>query len=346
MINILKQITCIITSFTLLTAQPVFSQHVQFENIQTNTGASFRGLAVVDDSVAWVSGSKGWVGKSTNGGNDWIFRRVKGFEGCDFRSLYAFDSKKAVIANAGAPAYILLTTDGGLNWKVVYQNNDSAAFFDGIDFWNNKAGVIYGDPIGGHMLLLQTNDGGLTWKELPKHSRPVLEKGEASFAASGTAIRCLGQNKIIIATGGIVSRLLISADKGITWSSVKTPIIQGLNTRGIFSFACTDKHKIIIVGGDYKMDSLRAGNAFFSNDGGKTWCAPLATTRGYRECVEAIDEETLIAAGPGGTDISYDHGQRWQPLSDEEQFHVLRKSRNGKRIIMAGSSGKICVLKL
>ena len=66
---------------------------------------------------------------SSNGGNNWSFTQVKGFEKADFRSLYAFNAKAAVIANAGSPANILVTNDGGLHWQVVYTNTDLCCFF-------------------------------------------------------------------------------------------------------------------------------------------------------------------------------------------------------------------------
>ena len=79
----------------------------------------------------------------------------------------------------------------------------SAAFFDGIGFWNDKEGIIYGDPLKNRLLLLRTNDGGKSWEAFPEQDRPLLAAGEASFAASGTTIRCIGTQKvIIIATGG------------------------------------------------------------------------------------------------------------------------------------------------
>lgn len=217
----------------LLFSQTCYSQHLK--TIVPHTGASFRGLSVVDNAVAWVSGTKGWVGISVDAGNSWNFKQVKGFENNDFRSLYAFDNKTAVIANAGTPAYILYTNDAGDTWQQVYKNEDSAAFFDGVDFWNDKEGIIYGDPIDGHMLLLHTGDGGKSWKELPLSQRPVLKPGEASFAASGTCIHCFDDNKLVIATGGSISRLWVSENKGKSWTAISAPILQGQSSRGIFS---------------------------------------------------------------------------------------------------------------
>ena len=88
---------------------------------------------------------------------------VKDFEAVDFRSLYAFDSLNAIIANAGSPASILKTVDGGKTWKEVYHNEHKDIFLDGIDFWDSQRGLIYGDPINSHMQILKTSDGGNTW---------------------------------------------------------------------------------------------------------------------------------------------------------------------------------------
>ncbi len=327
-------------------SQSIIGQEIHWKTIVPKTDASFRGLSLADDNVAWISGSKGWVGRSINGGTDWTFAQVKGFEKNDFRSLYAFDANNAIIANAGSPAYILRTSDGGQTWKVVYQNNDTAAFFDGIDFWNNKEGIIYGDPIKGRMTILKTKDGGRTWQELPENSRPVLADGEASFAASGTNIHCYGNNKVIIATGGKVSRLFISTDKGATWKINTPPVIHGESSTGIFSFSFLNDNSGIIVGGDYKQDTLKNDHVFYTSDRGKNWREPVVPTWGYRECVTYINPLTVLATGPSGTDISYDGGKNWKPLSDEKGFHVVRKSRKGQLIIIAGAGGRINKLTL
>lgn len=311
-------------------------QQLHFKAIAIDTAYSFRGLSVVDDSVAWVSGIKGVVGRSTNGGHAWTFKQVKDFEKKDFRTLYAFNAQEAVIANAGSPACVLRTADGGKNWSVVYTNKDSAAFFDGIDFWNDQEGIIYGDPIQGRMLLLKTTDGGKTWQELPLESRPQMAEGEASFAASGTGIRCGRHERVVIATGGKRSRLFTSGDGGKNWTSREMPIIQGRSSTGIFSFAfsdcCPDG---IIVGGDYLNDTLKQAHVFYTP--GKDWKAPITGTGGYRECVEMLDENGMaIAVGPGGSDLTVDGGKNWKPLG-YTGFHVIRKARKGKLVLAAGN---------
>jgi photosystem II stability/assembly factor-like uncharacterized protein len=334
-----------LTFLLLLLTQCVYGQHPQLKTIVPKIDASFRGLSVVDDGIAWVSGTKGWVGHSENGGQDWTFAEVKGYEKCDFRSLYAFDAKNAIIANAGIPEVILRTADGGVSWKVVYKNDDTAAFFDGVDFWNEHDGIMYGDPLQGRMMVLRTKDGGQSWQELPASSRPLLDKDEASFAASGTCIRCTGKNKVIIATGGKVSRLWVSEDRGNKWHTVPTPILHGENSTGIFSFAFHNEQNGIIVGGDYKRDSLKTDHIFYTINAGGQWKVPKIPTGGYRECVTYLTKEMVIATGPSGTDISNDGGVTWHLLSAEKGYHVIKKSRKGSVIIMAGTAGKISLLQ-
>ena len=316
-------------------------QEYQLKKVDANTTATFRGLSIVDNDVAWLSGTKGSVGITKDGGHTWTFNQVSGFETADFRSLYAFDGQRAIIANVGSPASILMTDDSGKTWKPVYTNNHKDAFIDGVDFWNGKDGIMYGDPIDGKMLLLRTADSGMTWASIP--SSPLLETGEASFAASGTGIRCTGKQEVTIATGGVVSRLWRSIDKGDRWSAIPVPIVQGQSTTGIFSIVKTGK-TWIVAGGDFKNETLDKDHCYYSTDEGIRWLAPTVPIRGYRECVELVAKEILIATGPSGSDISYDNGINWKALSDERGLHVVRKARKGTLVMAAGDKGMIYIV--
>ncbi|MBS1488589.1 MAG: oxidoreductase [Bacteroidetes bacterium] len=318
------------------------AQDYTWKNIPVNVKSSFRALSVVNDHVAWVSGSKGWIGRTQNGGKSWTFRQVSNFESLDFRSLYAFDSLRCIAANAGSPAYIFLTTDGGKNWKAVYQNDHKEAFIDGLDFWNNEKGIAYGDPLQGKMLLIATHDGGTTWADLAENLRPELKPGEASFAASGTGIRCYDKKKVTITTGGKVSRLWTSHDNGTTWSVAELPLLQNVETGGAFSSAFWGKRGVV-VGGDFKNEAQTGKHIFCTDDRAKSWVLPLRPTRGLRECVEYLGKDNLIAIGPQGCDTTNDGGYNWYALSDEPGFHVVRQARQGKLIVAAGN-GKIAVI--
>ncbi|GHN01292.1 oxidoreductase [Cytophagales bacterium WSM2-2] len=325
----------------ILSFQKTIGQY-QWKNTDVAIKSSFRALSVIDNSVAWVGGTKGTIGRTRDGGKTFSFRQVPGCETLDFRSVYAFDSLNVVIANAGSPAYILRTNDGGKSWKQVYKNEIKEAFIDGIDFWSDKKGMIYGDPINGRMLMISTSDGGMTWGDVPEDQRPLLKEGEASFAASGTGIRCFEKKKIAITTGGKISRLWNSEDAGMTWTVSDLPILQGIESAGAFSSVFWGK-KGVVVGGDYKNEAQTGQHVYVTTDKRKTWTLPIKPTRGLREAVEFLGNDYLIAVGPQGADLSNDGGLNWTALSDEKGFHTIRKARDGSLIIAAGN-GKISVI--
>lgn len=301
---------------------------------------SIRGVSVWNDSIAWVSGSNGWIGRTDDRGSTWDWCQVIGHQDTDFRDIEAFSAEEAIILSAGSPLVILRTSDGGKNWTEVYRDERPEVFFDGMDFWDNRRGIAYGDPIGGLMQLLITDDGGCTWRDVTQAANMTLADGEAGFAASGTGIRALRGGHIRIATGGRISRLIHGTRYGRRWRTYPCPILQGRASTGIFSIAFLDKQYGVAVGGDYQQDTLRRDAVYLTVDGGRTWQAPVEGTSGYRSAVEYIDRYNLIAVGTSGGDYSADGGHTWQRFTDEG-YHAVRKAKQGSWIIAAGSQGKI-----
>jgi photosystem II stability/assembly factor-like uncharacterized protein len=327
----------------ILLAMLAFSQTPKIDVLASGRKTSIRGLSVVTDNVLWVSGSNGTVGTSINGGKDWKWFQVKGFEKMDFRDIEAFDGATAIIMSVDTPAYILRTTDGGYNWKVVYQNRKPGMFLDAMEFWNSESGIVIGDPIDGKIFIARTFDGGYSWKELPEQFKPKADKGEACFAASGTNVRALDRDEAVFVTGGMSSNVFIRADK------IKLPIVQGKESTGANSIAVWDNKKenggkkMIVVGGDFSRDSSSVNNCFYSNNRGKSWNAPKQAPHGYKSCVEYITEKQLITCGTSGVDYSTDGGENWNILS-KDGFHVVRKAKDGTAVYLAGGNGKVAKL--
>jgi len=305
-----------------------------------DTKTSLRGLSVVNDRVVWVSGSNGTVGKSTDGGETWKWMVVKGFEKRDFRDIEAFDAATAVIMAVDAPAYILKTVDGGQSWKVVYENKMEGMFLDAMAFWNENAGIVLGDPIGGKFFVARTFNGGDSWQEVPDNYKPNAATGEACFAASGTNIRPLDRDEAVFVTGGLKSRLFIRD------SAITLPLLQGKETTGANSVAVLDANRVnggttmMVVGGDFNDPKSAVDNCFYTTDRGKTWTAPKKGPLGYRSSVEYLSKKHLITCGITGVDYSTDGGKTWEGISTEG-FHVVRIAKNGAAIYLAGSGGKI-----
>ncbi len=321
---------------------------------------SFRGLSVVNDDVVWVSGSRGTIARSTNGGKTFSFSQIKGYEKSDFRDIEAFDEQTAIIMSSGTPAYILKTTDGGRTWKEVFKRMDTAYFLDAMDFWDHKKGVLVGDPINGHFVLLKTTDGGNTWQELDTSKTPRAMEGEAVFAASGTSLRCWGKKDFGFVTGGSISRFIRQTSNQTIYSAISTGIIHGKSSQGAFSFAVSNlQNKLLFAGGDYLNDgdtsntdctilninpetnNISPQHPFLTNE-----------TSGYKSAIEIVEDGkaywsfTIITTGTNKTHIanqksSY-NGQFLNKIATyNEPFHTVRKAKKGKAIYLAGPKGKI-----
>jgi hypothetical protein len=328
--------------FLLFSTSIVYAQkrspHVEI--LTSGTKTSLRGLSVVNDNIVWVSGSNGTVGKTTNGGKNWKWVTVKGFEQIDFRDIEAFDATTAVIMGIGSPAYILRTIDGGDTWKVVYENKRKEMFLDAMEFWNEQTGIVVGDPVDGRFFIARSTDGGNTWKDDPVVNRPVADTGEGCFAASGTNIRALNRDESVFISGGLKSRMFLK-DKVIT-----LPIIQGKETTGANSISVYDYFKknggtrLIVTGGDFNTDTSTKLNCFYSNNRGKTWHQPKTPPHGYRSCVEFLSKKDIVSCGLNGVDYSFDGGKNWSWIS-KESFHVVRIAKLGPSIYLAGRDGKV-----
>ncbi len=324
----------------LLVALPFWAtaQKYQLKPLFTDAKTSMRGLSVVNKNVIWVSGSRGTIGKSIDGGKTWQWIQPKGYEKLDFRDIQAFDHQKAIVVNAGSPAYILSTVDGGKTWRENYKNIDSAAFFNGMDFWDGQNGMVFGDPMNHKMQLLRTDDGGLTWKNISEQLKKPMQVGEAGFAASGTSIKTAGNGKVWIATGGVVSNIYHSANYGKSWKVFKCPILQGESSTGVFSIDFFDENNGVAVGGNYLNDKDNQNNVLLTHNGGKKWKKPDQPVSGYRSGVVFVTKDFLVATGTSGTDISTDGGKRWQNISNLS-FNAV-KTADGL-VVLVGGKGNI-----
>ncbi len=294
---------------------------------------SLRGLSVVTDKIIWVSGSQGTVGRSIDGGNTFTWMTVKGFEKTDFRDIEAFSATNAIIMGIATPAYILKTTDGGNNWKVVFENNNKDMFLDAMEFWNERSGIVIGDPVNDKIFIARTFDGGDTWTNIPTQNYPVADSGEACFASSGTNIRALNKKEAVFISGGLRSRMFIRDKK------IDLPILQGKQTTGANSIAVkTVKKKttLIVVGGDFTTKDSTSKNCVITNDSGQSFTTPAVAPHGYRSCVEYLKGDNWISCGLNGIDYSTDNGNTWTWIS-QEGFHVCKKAKKGKAVFFAGA---------
>jgi len=310
--------------------------------LQTGKPTSIRGLSVVDDNVAWISGSRGYIAITRDGGKTWDWTQVKGFEKADFRDIEAFSDKDAVIMSSGTPALVLKTTNGGATWQEKYRNTDTTYFLDAMDFDSPKHGLILGDPIKNKFLLLETNNGGETWA--PFKNVPDALPGEAAFAASGTCLRVTNGN-ILIASGGSNSRLISYSQKKEIWDYSNFPITHGKASQGAFSVA-VGKNNGIMIGGNYEKDKMTDSvSVSYIPHPFKLLNVTVKHPAGFQSCVEYITGNTFLATGTPGSNITTDGGINWTQI-DGTSYNVCRKAKRGKLVLLAGNGGKIGILKM
>jgi len=310
----------------------------RLEPLASGVAESLRGLSVVDDRVAWVSGTRGHVGRTTDGGATWIFTRVAGHEERDLRDVEAFSAERALVVAVASPGLILETVDGGATWTERFRDERREVFLDGIDCAGERC-VAFGDPIGGRYQVVVSDDSGRSWRPI---EGPGALDGEAAFAASGRSIRLGADGRVRLGTGGAAARVLLETADG--WQAAATPLAAGEATRGVFALAEVGAGRWVAVGGDFRAEGERAGSAAVSDDGGRTWRPAETPPGGYRSAVESLGGNRLLATGPTGTDASDDGGRTWRPLA-ADGFHVAARARTGELVLLAGADGRLARLR-
>ncbi len=344
----------ILTIGMLLLFPGWLSSQIKWQALDSGVKAGFRGMSVVDENTVWLSGTDGTVMRTIDGGKTFNNVSIVQIDKYDFRDVHAFDRDTAVVLNAGSPGAIYRTENGGTTWTRVYNDTRAEIFFDAMDFWDDKHGIAFGDAIAGRLVIIRTTDGGKSWSEIPRSQQPQIQTGEGGFAASGTCLIATGTQTVWIATGSHrpnqssdFSRLLVSRDRGKTWSSVKVPIPRNPSS-GIFSVCFSDKKNGVAVGGDYRKPDNVQNNIAITSDGGKTWSVPKFKNErqrpsGFRSVVVATmqnGKSIFVAAGTNGIDVSSDNGQTWQRQADLAT-NVLFASPRKKTLFGAGPNGVV-----
>ncbi|MGA3041672.1 MAG: glycosyl hydrolase, partial [Bryobacteraceae bacterium] len=248
----------------------------------------------------------------------WHAAVVPGAGDLDFRAVRALDSHTAWLMSSGtgAKSRIYRTDDGGQHWSLLYTNPDAGGFFDALAFWDARRGVVLGDPVDGHFVVLTTQDGGQTWQ---RRKLPPALVDEGAFAASNSCLAVRAGSEMWFGTGGPSgARVFHSGDGGVHWDVTATPVRHDSAAAGIFSFSFGDSAREVVVGGDYGKPADSLGSVAITSDGGRTWSEPAGPhPGGYRSAVAYLPFRKLwVAVGTSGTDTSSDGGQKWIPFDN------------------------------
>lgn len=303
------------------------------QDAKVATNVNFRAIQAVNDQVVWASGSRGVVRRTLDGGATWRPCNVPGAEKLDFRGLAALDKNTALVVSAGLAeqglARVQRTADGGETWQEVFTTSQPGVFLDGMVFWDQANGLIFGDVVEGKWYLLKTVDGGKTWLRVSPGALPAMLPGEAgAFAASNSAMVTEGVSSVwLVSNGAGHARVFFSGDRGDTWRVTTTPLVSTENS-GAFGLRFWDAQHGIAVGGDMKQPNARLDNTMTTSDGGTTWqLATITSPPGWKESAVLLPGNTLLVVGPTGTSLSRDFGRTWNEV-DRQSFHALARHGN------------------
>ena len=312
---------------------------------RSGTTALLQAVSAPSERVAWVSGHRGTYAITTDGGATWRAAVVPDADSLQFRDVYAVDDKTAwlLAAGEGDRSRIYHTTDGGRSWMVQFRNAEPRAFFDCLDFWDSRRGLAFSDAVEGEFVILTTGDAGRTWTRVPPSAVPDARSGEGAFAASGTCVATGPRGRAWIITGNAApnSRVLYTADYGVTWEVFTTPVSAGEGA-GAASLTVRDTLHGVIMGGPVGRPDERGDWTAVTGDGGRTW------TQGGRPAMAgpiygvAYVPRTpaLVAVGPRGMDWSRDDAASWSRL-DTLAYWSVGFSRAGRAGWAVGPSGRI-----
>lgn len=345
----MNKVLYLVALFAIGCQQPVVKEkenkeinlQISFIKQKSPTNNSLRGISVIDENIAWLSGAKGTVLRTIDGGENWELLPAPDTNLLDFRDVEAFSENEAIVMSAGFPSRVYKTENAGKSWELVHENKDSASFMNSIAFKNKNEGIIIGDQLNGRHLILRSGNGGNTWKRIDSIDVPKPLKVENGFAASGSCIAITKKGRFFIGLGGEQSRVFSSVN-GFKWKAKTTPMKAGSAASGIYSIA-HGSGKLMAVGGNY-MATDAEHYPILSLNGGKSWLRTKGAVNGYRSIIDFCEQEKVwVSGGTNGMDLSYDDGDTWDHFS-QKNINTLQFIPNSSKAFIATKDGEIYCL--
>src|SRR5205823_165694 len=154
----------------------------------------------------------------------------------------------------------------------------------------------------------------------------------------GQCVTTAGPFDAWLATGGgATARVLHSGDGGRHWTASDTPLPSSPSA-GVFALAFRSPNQGVAIGGDFANPDAPGPAVALTRDRGRTWRTPSQYPAGYRSGL-AWRGGTVLAVGPGGSDLSPDGGRHWTPF-DTGSFDTVDCTLSGS-CWASGAQGRV-----
>jgi photosystem II stability/assembly factor-like uncharacterized protein len=298
-------------------------------------GTGTLNIDVVDKNTVWATHDGGWVtalddvkiSRTIDGGANWTTSTVTTN---DNEWVFSLDAKSASecwiltynLAEGGSKIYV--TKNGGQTWTRKGANTFPAptGFGDGIQFLDSQNGVVFGDPVNGEFEIYRTSDGGETWVQVEAAKIPDAFPGEFGVLVG---LNVHDGKYLMLADG---NRLIVSSDKGLSWTSQQLPSQPTAGYPGgcnamAFSDAMNGMITYSSNNGTTTPTPGFSAKPIRTTDGGLTWSVITNTN------LDQFQKNTLLTFVPGTTGTfvagsfdgwyyTKDYGVTWTHYEDKK----------------------------
>ena len=201
----------------------------------------------IDDNTGWITGSNGFIKKTTNAGLDWVEQNSG--TTLTLKSVQFINQNTGWIC--GEAGLIIKTTDGGQSW--VEMSSGTIELLTDLFFYDLNIGYA----VGLNETIIKTTNGGINW--VTQQSGSIYDLYSVDFVDSLIGFAAGGRDS---------SNFLKTTDGGETWT--KTTLLLGaLNTPILNCVEFIDAN-IGWVGSEGQFLN-HSGNISKTTDGGETW---------------------------------------------------------------------------
>ncbi len=278
---------------------------------------TYRDVHVFNENEFIICGGddKGYVLKTTNGGNTWIVSQSHFDKPVNAMFFISPDTGFC----ADSDVIIYKTTDGGISWNTYYATSWPLTVNRNLrDIWFRDAshGFVCGGKNYGNGVLYRTENAGNSWsfEEFTHEYRGIC------FADENHGVLCGYGSLLITDDGGVTFQnreikdyyytgicvdankkfylielngsIYTSVDFGQSWQKINDRDGPGLNYRKLFTISVSPIGNIAAAGPN--------GYLIYSIDGGFTWNFRESFDSGDIMKVEWIDDFHLLSVGKDG----------------------------------------------